>query len=55
MWLRLYGQIFSGLTLIATTGSGLPNLAATGFTVPSGCGLYCGNYGASNAFKQGES
>jgi len=32
----MYGEIFSGVTLVATTGSGLPNLAAKGFTVPSG-------------------
>jgi len=31
----MYGEIFSGVTLVATTGSGLPNLAAKGFTVPS--------------------
>ena len=31
----MYGQIFSGVTLVATTGAGFPNLAARGFTVPS--------------------
>ena len=31
----MFGQIFSGLTLVATTGTGLPNLSATGFTIPS--------------------
>ena len=30
----MYGQLFSGVTLVATTGSGLPNLAATGFSPP---------------------
>ncbi len=29
----MYGKIFSGVTLVATTGAGLPNLSATGFTV----------------------
>jgi lysophospholipase L1-like esterase len=31
----MYGEIFSGVTLVATTGSGLPNLSDSGFTVPS--------------------
>ena len=31
----MYEEIFSGLTLVTTTGAGLPNLAARGFTVPS--------------------
>ena len=31
----MYGEIFSGVTLVATTGAGLSNLAARGFTVPS--------------------
>ena len=31
----MYGQIFSGVTLVATTGAGLPNLSATGYTIPS--------------------
>lgn len=31
----MYGKIFSNLTLVATTGSGLPNLNKTGFTIPS--------------------
>jgi len=38
----LYGQIFSGVTLVATTGSGLPNLSATGFTIPSAFSGDCG-------------
>ena len=39
----MYGQVFSGVTLIATTGSGLPNLSATGFTVPSAFSADCPN------------
>jgi hypothetical protein len=31
----MYGEIFSGVTLVATTGAGFPNLAAMGFTVLS--------------------
>ncbi len=31
----LFGQIFGGVTLVATTGSGLPNFSNTGFTVPA--------------------
>ncbi len=31
----MYGELFSGMTLVATTGSGLPNLNSTGFTIPS--------------------
>lgn len=31
----MYGAIFSGVTLVATTGSGLPNFGRTGFTIPS--------------------
>jgi uncharacterized protein (TIGR03437 family) len=38
----LYGQIFSGVTLVATTGSGLPNLSAAGFTIPSAFSGDCG-------------
>jgi hypothetical protein len=30
----MYGGIFQDLTLVATTGSGLPNLSKTGFTIP---------------------
>jgi hypothetical protein len=33
--INMYGEIFSGVTLVATTGSGLPNLATEGFRVPS--------------------
>lgn len=31
----LYGQIFRGVTLVVTTGDGLPNLRSTGFTIPA--------------------
>ena len=31
----MYGELFHGVTLVATTGAGFPNLAARGFTVPS--------------------
>ena len=37
----MYGQIFSNVTLVATTGSGLPNLNKTGFTIPSGFSTDC--------------
>lgn len=37
----MYGEIFSGVTLVATTGAGLPNLAAKGFTVPSHFSAAC--------------
>ena len=37
----MYGEIFSGMTLVATTGAGLPNLAAMGFTVPSDFSSVC--------------
>ena len=30
----MYGQVFSGVTLVATTGNGLPNFSGGGFTVP---------------------
>jgi hypothetical protein len=36
-----YGQIFSGVTLVATTGDGLPNLRGTGFTIPSAFSADC--------------
>jgi hypothetical protein len=38
----MYGQVFSGVTLSATTGSGLPNFGAT-FTVPPALTAACGN------------
>jgi len=31
----MYGQVFSGVTLVATTGDGLPNFAGGAFTIPS--------------------
>jgi len=37
----MYGQVFSGVTLVATTGAGLPNLAATGFKIPSAFSADC--------------
>jgi hypothetical protein len=39
----MYGEIFSGVTLVATTGAGFPNLAARGFTVPSDLSADCPN------------
>ncbi len=41
--IEMYAKIFGSVTLIATTGSGLPNLAATGFTVPGGFTTDCPN------------
>lgn len=37
------GRIFSGITLAAWTGDGFPNLATTGFTVPSAFSADCPN------------
>jgi uncharacterized protein (TIGR03437 family) len=31
----MYGQVFSGVTLVATTGDGLPNFAGGAFSIPS--------------------
>ncbi len=39
----MYAQIFKGLTLVATTGSGFPNLAARDFTVPMEFSAACPN------------
>jgi uncharacterized protein (TIGR03437 family) len=39
----MYGQIFSAVTLVATTGGGLPNLSGRGFTVPSAFSGDCKN------------
>lgn len=39
----MYAEIFHGLTLVVTTGSGFPNLAARGFTVPAEFGPACPN------------
>ncbi len=37
----MYGQVFSGITLVATTGDGLPNFAGATVTVPSGFSPDC--------------
>src|ERR1022692_1377797 len=37
----MYGEIFSSVTLVATTGAGLPDLAVMGFTVPSDFSSVC--------------
>jgi hypothetical protein len=37
----MYGEVFSGLTLVATTGDGLPNFASSGFAVPGGFAADC--------------
>ena len=37
----LYGQLFSGLTLVATTGNGLINFSNSGFTIPSAFSFDC--------------
>lgn len=37
----LYGQIFSGITLVATTGNGLPNFAGATVVIPSGYTADC--------------
>ena len=39
----MYGEIFSGVTLVATTGDGLPNLSKTGFTIPNAFSGDCNN------------
>jgi uncharacterized protein (TIGR03437 family) len=38
----VYGQVFGGVTLVATTGSGLPNFGNSGFTIPSAFSADCG-------------
>ena len=38
----MYGQVFSGLTLVATTGGGLPNLSQN-FTIPPAFVMDCSN------------
>jgi uncharacterized protein (TIGR03437 family) len=38
----MYGQLFSGVTLVLTTGSGLPNFAGGSFTVPDAFAADCG-------------
>jgi uncharacterized protein (TIGR03437 family) len=42
----MYGQVFSGVTLVATTGDGLPNFAGGAFTIPSAFANDC--TGAAN-------
>ncbi len=37
----MYGQVFSGITLVATTGDGLPNFAGGAFTIPSAFASDC--------------
>jgi hypothetical protein len=37
----MYGQIFSGVTLVATTGDGLPNFAGTIVTIPPAFSADC--------------
>lgn len=39
----MFGQVFSGITLVATTGDGLPNFAGATVTVPSGFSPDCAN------------
>jgi hypothetical protein len=39
--INMYGEVFSGVTLVATTGAGFPNLAARGFIVPSEFSAAC--------------
>jgi hypothetical protein len=38
----MYGTIFSGVTLVATSGNGLPNLGPTGFATPPAFTSDCG-------------
>ena len=37
----MFGQLFSGITLVATTGDGLPNFVGATVTVPNGFSAYC--------------
>jgi uncharacterized protein (TIGR03437 family) len=37
----LYGQVFSGITLVATTGNGLPNFAGATVTIPPAFAADC--------------
>ncbi|MGA7192785.1 MAG: hypothetical protein WBW94_04075 [Anaerolineales bacterium] len=39
----IYGKIFNNVTLVATTGSGLPKLSRTGFTIPTAFNGDCKN------------
>jgi uncharacterized protein (TIGR03437 family) len=38
----MYGEVFSGVTLVATTGNGLPNFGNSGFTIPTAFSGDCG-------------
>ena len=40
--INTFGEVFSGVTLVATTGSGLPNFNDN-FTIPPGFAMACGN------------
>ncbi len=37
----MYGQVFSGVTLVITTGNGLPNFNSNNITIPAGFGPDC--------------
>ena len=37
----MFGQVFSGITLVATTGNGFPNFVGATVTVPNGFSAYC--------------
>ena len=37
----VFGQVFSGVTLVATTGDGLPNFNANSYPIPAGFGADC--------------
>lgn len=37
----MFGQVFSGITLVATTGDGLPNFTGATVTIPPGFAAYC--------------
>ena len=37
----MYGQVFSGITLVATTGDGLPNFAGGAFSIPTAFAKDC--------------
>ncbi len=37
----VYGQVFTGVTLVATTGNGLPNFNTNSYPIPAGFGADC--------------
>ena len=39
----MFGQIFSGITLVATTGNGFPNFTGAAFTIPPAFAADCAN------------